>query len=81
MTVVDTTSQEYRNLLGGVGRLRSLLAPRFKLFVKLPRPKQREWLQRDPLLKEVIRLVRDVDKLDVDSSEASWGSKAKTVQV
>lgn len=69
MAVVDTTSQEYQNLLAGVGRLRSLLAPRFKLFVKLPRPKQLEWLQRDPLLREVIRLVRDVNKLDVDSSE------------
>ena len=69
MAVIDTTSQQYQKLLTGVGTLRTLLAPRFKLFVKLPRPKQREWLQRDPLLQAVLRLVRDVNQADVDSGE------------
>lgn len=66
---IDTTSQQYQNLLNGIGTLRTLLAPRFKVFVKLPRDKQRLWLQRDPLLREVLRLVRDVNKADVQSEE------------
>ena len=68
---IDTTSAQYLNLLSGVGTLRTLLAPRFKVFVKLPRDKQILWLQRDPLLKEVLRLVRDVNKADVESSEVN----------
>ena len=66
---IDTTSQQYQNLLTGVGTLRTLLTPRFKVFVKLPRDKQLLWLQRDPLLKAVLRLVRDVNKADARSVE------------
>ncbi len=66
---IDTTSAAYQNLLSGVGTLRALLTPRFKVFVKLPRDKQLLWLQRDPLLKAVLRLVRDVNKADVNSAE------------
>ncbi len=69
MATIDTTSAQYQNLLTGMGTLRTLLTPRFKVFVKLPRAKQKDWLGRDPLLKEVVRLVRDVNKLDVQSNE------------
>ncbi len=66
---IDTTSQAYQKLLDGVGTLRTLLTPRFKVFVKLPRAKQLLWLQQDPLLKAVLRLVRDVVKADVAFGE------------
>ncbi len=70
MVDIDTTSAQYQNLLTGIGTLRALLTPRFKVFVKIPRDKQLLWLQRDPLLKAVLRLVRDVNKADVETSEA-----------
>lgn len=62
---IDTSSPQYQNLLAGIGTLRTMLAPRFKVFIKLPRPKQIVWLQRDPLFRAVTQLVRDVNKLNV----------------
>lgn len=53
---IDTTSAQYQQYLTGLGNLRVLMAPRFKLFAKLPRDKQRMWLQKDPLFRKVLKM-------------------------
>ena len=66
---IDTTDAQYVELLDAVQTLRPMIAARLKLFVRLPRTKQRQWLQRDPLLRAVLRLVRAVNKSDALASE------------
>lgn len=58
-TNIDTTSNQYQQLLNGLGILRTVLTPRVKALKNLPRDKQRWWLQRDPLMREFVRIVRD----------------------
>lgn len=53
---IDTTSAQYQQYLNGLGNLRTLMAPRFKLFAKLPRAKQKIWLQKDPLFRKVLKM-------------------------
>ena len=69
MATINTTTQVYGKLVTAVASIRTLLGPRIKVFVKLPRAKQKEWLSRDPLLKDVLRLVRDINKANVEASE------------
>ena len=52
---IDTTSQQYQQYLNGLSGLRILMVPRFKLFAKLPRDKQKLWLQRDPLFRKILK--------------------------
>ena len=59
---IDTTTPQYMQLLAGVPVLRSVLGPRFKIFVKLSRDKQKAWLNRDPLLAAVVYLYKDMHK-------------------
>ncbi len=53
---IDTTSAQYQQYLTGLSNLRTLMAPRFALFKKLPQFKQRQWLQKDPLFRKVIKM-------------------------
>jgi hypothetical protein len=53
---IDTTSAQYQQYLSGLDGLRTLMAPRFALFKKLPVSKQRQWLQKDPLFRKVIKM-------------------------
>ena len=66
---IDTTGAQYRQLLSGLGTLRTVLAPRIKLLIKLPRDKQNQWLRRDPLLRRAILFARDLAEIDVELSE------------
>lgn len=59
---INTTSQQYQQYLNGLTGLRTLMAPRFKLFAKLPKDKQRLWLQKDPLFRKVLKLGLGVAK-------------------
>ncbi len=52
---IDTTSSQYQQYLNGLDGLRTLMAPRFKLFAKLPKDKQKLWLQKDPLLRKILK--------------------------
>ena len=53
---IDTTSQQYQNYLNGLANLRTMMLPRFKAFEKLSPAKQRWWLQRDPLMRRLIKM-------------------------
>lgn len=53
---IDTTSQQYQQYLTGLDSLRTLMAPRFALFKKLPASKQKQWLQKDPLFRKIIKM-------------------------
>ncbi len=53
---IDTTSAQYQQYLNGLDGLRAMMAPRFALFKKLPRDKQRLWLQKDPLFRKILKL-------------------------
>lgn len=52
---IDTTSVQYQQYLSGLDGLRTLMASRFKLFAKLPKDKQKLWLQRDPLFRKILK--------------------------
>lgn len=60
---IDTTSNQYQQLLNGLGTLRTLLGPRIKMLLKADRDVQKAWLQRDPLLRRTILLARKLSKL------------------
>ena len=53
---IDTTSPQYQQYLSGLSGLRIMMAPRFALFKKLPRDKQKIWLQKDPLFKKILKM-------------------------
>ena len=59
---IDTTSVQYQQYFDGLTSLRTLMAPRFKLFAKLPRAKQKIWLQKDPLFRKLLKMGRDVSE-------------------
>lgn len=54
----NTDDAQYVQLLNGLGTLRTVLAPRIKLLLKMDREKQIRVLQRDPLLRRAILLAR-----------------------
>jgi hypothetical protein len=56
---IDTTSQQYQNLLAGIDTLETQLAERWPMFRRLPRAQKVVWLQRDPLLRRALRFVDD----------------------
>lgn len=62
-TTIDTTSPQDQQLLNGLGTLRTVLTPRAKVLRGLSREQQRWWVNRDPLMKEFVRMVRDFNKL------------------
>jgi hypothetical protein len=53
---IDTTSAKYQNYLTGLANLKTDMLPRLKAFTKLSREKQTWWLERDPLLRRLIKL-------------------------
>jgi len=57
---IDTTAQAYIKYLNGLDDLRTLMTPRFVMFAKLPRAKQKLWLQRDPLFRKLLKMGLDV---------------------
>jgi len=58
---IDTTSAQYQQLLQGVDILRDVVTPRLKLFKKMPLAWKKQWLQRDPLLRKVLKLGLDLE--------------------
>ncbi len=52
---IDTTSQQYQQYLNGLSNLRTLMAPRFALFKKLPLAKKKLWLKKDPLFRKILK--------------------------
>lgn len=59
---IDTTSQQYQKYLDGLDELRVLMLPRFKAFDKLGEEKQRWWLQRDPLMRKLLKTALIINK-------------------
>lgn len=59
---IDTTSAQYQQYLTGLTGLRTLMAPRFALFKKLPPAKQKIWLQKDPLFRKILKISLIVGK-------------------
>ena len=57
---IDTSSAQYQQYLNGLSGLRTLMVPRFKLFAKLPRAKQKLWLQKDPLFRKILKMFLGV---------------------
>ncbi len=53
---INITSAQYQQYLSGLSNLRTLMAPRFVLFKKLPRDKQKIWLQKDPLFRKILKM-------------------------
>lgn len=60
---IDTNDPQYRQLLAGLANLRNALAPRITFLRQLSREKQLQWVQRDPLLRRVILLARELGDL------------------
>ena len=60
---IDTNDPQYRQLLAGLANLRNALAPRITFLRQLSREKQLQWVQRDPLLRRVILLTRELGDL------------------
>jgi len=59
---IDTTAPAYQQYLNGLDSLRTLMTPRFKVFAKLPRDKQKLWLQRDPLFRKLLKMGLDISE-------------------
>lgn len=68
---IDTSAPQYQNLLAAVITLRSTLTPRFKSFNRAPEAAQKDWLARDPLLRETLRLIGDANSISVDLGGAA----------
>lgn len=66
---IDTTSAQYVNMMTFMGNLRTYIGPKVKLYVRISDDKQKQWRDADPLLKEVFRLVRDINKADARAEE------------
>ena len=71
---IDTTEQQYQQLFNGLDVLRTVMTPRLKRFRKLPRGKQKLWLQKDPLLRRTLKLGIDLHKYFIlfSPEEMSW---------
>lgn len=68
--VIDTSSNQYQQLLAGLGTLRTVLAPRIRILLLLPRDKQLAWLKRDALLRRAIRMAQNLsDIIDMELDE------------
>jgi hypothetical protein len=59
---IDTTAAVYQTAIANLDTLRTVMAPRIKTFGKLSRTKQLWWLQRDPLMRKLIRASYEVCK-------------------
>lgn len=53
---IDTTSAQYQQYLNGLSSLKTMMAPRFALFKKLPRAKKKLWLRKDPLFRKILKM-------------------------
>lgn len=53
---IDTASAQYQNYLTGLQTLIDFYQPKFVLFKKLPRSKQKQWLQKDPLFRKILKI-------------------------
>jgi hypothetical protein len=58
--IINTQSAAYQQYLTGLDTIRTYYTPKLKIFAKLPRAKQKLWLQRDPLLRKLLRLSFDL---------------------
>lgn len=59
---IDTTNPQYQQYLNGLNDLRTLIVPQLKAFATLGEEKQRWWLQRDPLLRKLLKISALVNK-------------------
>ncbi len=59
---IDTTDPQYQQYLTGLDNLRTLMIPRLKAFDKLGKAKQHWWLQRDPLLRKLLKTAAIINK-------------------
>ena len=57
---INTQSQQYQNTLTRFRELKTWIAPKIRLYFTLDEAKQKQWRQRDPLLREVLDLSRKV---------------------
>lgn len=68
-TIIDTSDQVYKNMLESLKLLRTYIGPKIAIYVKLPANKRQLWRQTDGLLKETLRLVRDINRADAEAGE------------
>ena len=59
---INTRSAKYQNYLSGLASLRVDAMPRLKQFSKLSTAKQIWWLQRDPLMRKLIKFALLMNK-------------------
>jgi len=57
---IDTTSTEYRNKLSRFRAIRTSLRPNIRMYQKLPDSKKERWLERDPLLRELVEFSKRI---------------------
>ena len=62
---INTIDEQYQTALTRWRQIRSMMKPRIKHWLGLSEDQQRAWLQRDPLLRELIRFAERV----ADASE------------
>jgi len=53
---IDTQSAQYQQYLNGLQNLIDFYKPKLALFEKLPKDKQKLWLQKDPLLRKFLKV-------------------------
>ena len=59
---INTDAPKYQNYLAGLEDLREDMIPRLKIFSNLSRERQTWWLQRDPLLRSILKLALQINK-------------------
>ncbi len=53
---INTQSAQYQQYLTGLQNLIDFYKPKFAMFKKLPRSKQKLWLQKDPLFRKILKM-------------------------
>lgn len=64
--IINTQSAQYQQYLTGLQNLIDYYKPKFILFKKLPKSKQKLWLRKDPLFRKLIKVGIYVSSWSID---------------
>lgn len=67
LETITTADAQYQTDLTRWRQVRNTVRPRMKHFFRLSKDRQRAWLQRDPLLRELIEFAERVGIASEDS--------------
>ena len=61
---INTQGAQYQNALDTLRQIKALYGPRVVDFLQEPRDRQKIWVQYDPLMWEILDLVRRANEVD-----------------